>query len=121
MAVIEEPVVIEKILKHIGLDPRLPPIAPARKRAEFAGCAAWVLRGNGRAERNYAWLTARAVRGYIVICAKDVFKIPIRCDRDSFMGYFLYTPLIVGKTFLLAEPVPQEPFAFEIFTVVDDS
>ena len=54
VAVIEEPV-IEKILKRIGLDPRLPPIAPARKRAEFVGCAAgravWVLRGNDRAER----------------------------------------------------------------------
>jgi hypothetical protein len=27
--------VIEKILKHIGLDPQPPPIAPARKRADL--------------------------------------------------------------------------------------
>ena len=35
IAVIEEPAVIEKILMHIGLDPRPPPIAPARKRADL--------------------------------------------------------------------------------------
>ncbi len=35
VAVIEEPAVIEKILKHIGLDPQPPPIAPARKRADL--------------------------------------------------------------------------------------
>ena len=35
IAVIEEPAVIEKILKHIGLDPRSPPIAPARRRADL--------------------------------------------------------------------------------------
>ncbi len=35
IAVIEEPDVIEKTLKHIGLDPQPPPIAPARRRAEL--------------------------------------------------------------------------------------
>ena len=35
IAVIEEPAVIGKILKHIGLDPRPPPIAPARRRADL--------------------------------------------------------------------------------------
>mgnify|MGYP003349939221 CR=1 FL=1 len=31
IAVIEQPDVIEKILKHLGLDPQPPPIAPARR------------------------------------------------------------------------------------------
>ncbi len=31
IAVIEQPDVIEKILKHLGLDPRPPPISPARR------------------------------------------------------------------------------------------
>ena len=35
VAVIEEPAVIEKILKHIGLDPQPPPRTPARRRAEW--------------------------------------------------------------------------------------
>ncbi len=35
IAVIEEPDVIEKILKHIGLDPQPPPLAPARKRDDL--------------------------------------------------------------------------------------
>ena len=35
IAVIEEPTVIEKILKHIGLDPQPPPRTPARRRAEW--------------------------------------------------------------------------------------
>ena len=35
IAVIEEPDVIEKILKHIGLDPQPPPITPARRRAQL--------------------------------------------------------------------------------------
>jgi hypothetical protein len=35
VAVIEEPAVIEKILKHIGLDPQPPPRAPARKRVDL--------------------------------------------------------------------------------------
>ena len=35
IAVIEEPTVIEKILKHIGLDPQPPPRAPARKREDL--------------------------------------------------------------------------------------
>jgi hypothetical protein len=35
IAVIEQAHVIEKILKHIGLDPRPPPTAPARKRADL--------------------------------------------------------------------------------------
>ena len=35
IAIIEEPAVIEKILKHIGLDPQPPPRTPARKRAEL--------------------------------------------------------------------------------------
>ena len=35
VAVIEEPAVIGKILAHIGLDPRPPPIAPARRRADL--------------------------------------------------------------------------------------
>ena len=35
IAVIEEPAVIEKILKHIGLDPQPPPIAPARRRVDL--------------------------------------------------------------------------------------
>ena len=35
VAVIEEPAVIEKILKHIGLDPQPQPRAPARRRAEL--------------------------------------------------------------------------------------
>lgn len=35
IAVIEEPAVIEKILMHIGPDPQPPPLALARKRADF--------------------------------------------------------------------------------------
>ena len=35
IAVIEEPAVIEKILKHLGLDPQPPPRTPARKRADL--------------------------------------------------------------------------------------
>ena len=35
VAVIEEPAVIEKILKHIGLDPQPPPRTPARKRVDL--------------------------------------------------------------------------------------
>ena len=35
IAIIEEPAVIEKILKHIGLDPQPPPRAPARKREDL--------------------------------------------------------------------------------------
>ena len=35
IAVIEEPDVIEKILKHMGLDPQPPPITPARRRAQL--------------------------------------------------------------------------------------
>ena len=35
IAVIEEPAVIGKILKHIGLDPQPPPRAPAHKRADL--------------------------------------------------------------------------------------
>ncbi len=31
IAVIEQPDVIEKILKHLGLDPQAPPISPARR------------------------------------------------------------------------------------------
>ena len=31
IAVIEQPEVIEKILKHLGLDPQPPPISPARR------------------------------------------------------------------------------------------
>jgi hypothetical protein len=38
IAVIEEPAVIEKILKHIGLDPQPPPRAKAR-RVELYGVA----------------------------------------------------------------------------------
>lgn len=37
VAVIEEPAVIEKILKHIGLDPQPPPRAKARRVDMFAG------------------------------------------------------------------------------------
>ena len=39
IAVIEEPTVIEKILKHIGLDPQPPPRAPARKRVDLLAWA----------------------------------------------------------------------------------
>ena len=35
VAVIEEPAVIEKILKHIGLDPQQPPRTPSRKRVDL--------------------------------------------------------------------------------------
>ncbi len=35
ITIIEEPSVIEKILKHIGLDPQPPPRAPARKRVDL--------------------------------------------------------------------------------------
>ena len=35
IAVIEEPAVIEKILKHLGLDPQPPPRTQARKRADL--------------------------------------------------------------------------------------
>lgn len=35
IAVIEEPAVIENILMHIGLAPRPPPIARARRRADL--------------------------------------------------------------------------------------
>ena len=35
IAVIEEPVVIEKILTHLGLSPQPPPRTPARRRAEL--------------------------------------------------------------------------------------
>ena len=34
-AAIEEPAVIVKLLMHIGLDPQLPPIASARRRADL--------------------------------------------------------------------------------------
>jgi hypothetical protein len=37
IAVIEEPAVIEKILKHIGLDPQPPPRAKARRGELFEG------------------------------------------------------------------------------------
>jgi hypothetical protein len=35
IAVIEEPMAIEKILKHIGRDLHAPPIAPARRRVDL--------------------------------------------------------------------------------------
>jgi hypothetical protein len=35
IAVIEQPTVIEKILKHMGLDPQPPPAAPARRRVDL--------------------------------------------------------------------------------------
>ena len=35
VAVIEEPAAIEKILKHIGLDPQPPPRTAARKRVDL--------------------------------------------------------------------------------------
>ncbi len=35
IAIIEEPDVIEKTLRHIGLDPLPPPRTPARKRADL--------------------------------------------------------------------------------------
>lgn len=47
IAVIEEPAVIEKILKHIGLDSQPTQIAPARRPVELfeAVEAAWVSAG----------------------------------------------------------------------------
>ncbi len=35
IALIEEPVVIKKMLKHLGLDPQPPPIGPASRPAEL--------------------------------------------------------------------------------------
>ena len=35
IAVIEEPAVIGKILKHLGLNPQPPPIEPSRRRVDL--------------------------------------------------------------------------------------
>ena len=63
IAVIEEPAVIEKILKHIGLDPQQPPRAKAR-RVDLFG-AAWAADG-------FYW-----GRGCALACASARFGILI--------------------------------------------
>jgi hypothetical protein len=61
VALIEEPTVIEKLLKHIGLDPPSPPVAPARRRVELFDVveAAWESAGISRGRRGSTSAMAR--------------------------------------------------------------